>query len=161
MSGDTGCPVIDYLLYKGQKIMFSLRIQTKWPIIINEVFYSLIGRGRISNTRLHRCPFSRMLTVDAEIRICVRRHVWEHAERFSFLPNRNWLRKPTPAKLLLHVAEFPFLSAIASFTGEIEYSSRVNHSLPNTVCLSVCTVCTCMFCTSFCKHLIIHLMSFV
>ena len=44
---------------------------------------------------------------------------------------------------------------------DIEYSSRVNHSLPNAVCLPVCTVCTCMFCTFFRKHLIIHLMSFV
>ena len=89
---------------RNRKSCFHLKFKRnglRWGILF-------VGRGRISNTLLHRCPFSRMLTVHAEIRICVRRHVWEHAWRFSFLSKGNWLRKPTPAELLLHAAEFPF-----------------------------------------------------
>ena len=74
----------------------------------NDVRILVVGRGRISNTLLLRCPFSRTVTVHAIIRICFRSHVWEHAGRFSFLFNRNWLRKPTPAEFPLYAAEFPF-----------------------------------------------------
>ena len=99
----------------------------------NEVLILFVGRGRISNTLLHRSPFSRMLTVHAEIRICVRRHVWEHAWRFLFLSNRNWLRKPTPAELLLHAAEFPgFFSAIAGkriFPWEVALNTLISCTL--------------------------------
>ena len=116
-------------MYKEQKIMFLLRIQTKWPIMR---YFIRWPRGRISNTLLHRCPFSRMPTVHAEIRICVRRHVWEHAGRFSFLSNRNWLRKPTPAELLLHAAKFPFFSAIAGkqiFSWEVALNTLISCTL--------------------------------